>query len=411
MDLTLIEAFSEFKDSKNLSKQDMMDILEEVFRSMLIIAYGTDENFDIVSDSERGEVEVVHRRVIVADKDWQDELLEIPYSEAIKIQSDFEIGEEVFQDVPISSFSRRGILSFGQQLKTKLLEKQKRAIYDKYIDRVGEVIVGEVQFSNKKETIVVDQDGNDLKLLKSEQIATEFFKKGDTVKAVIKSVELKNGQPFILLSRTDNMFLTRLLEREIPEIADGLITIKAMARIPGEKAKLSVESYDDKIDPVGSCVGVNGSRIKGIVKELRGENLDIVNYSSNLSLYVSRALSPAKISKVHINEEDAFAEVWLESDQISLAIGKNGSNIKLASSITGLRIDVYREGEFADMEDVLLTEFSDEIESWMIDELKNIGCDTAKNVLALSKDELVRRTDLEEEHIDHIFEILRAEFE
>ena len=411
MDLSLIEAFSEFKTSKNLNKEDMLSIIEEIFRSMLVKAYGTDENFEIITDSERGEVEVVHRRVIVADVDWQDELLEIPYSEAVKIQSDFEIGEEVFQDVPISSFSRRGVLSFGQQLKTKLLERQKQAIHDKYVDRIGEVILGEAQFSNKKETIVVDQDGNDLKLFRTEQIPGEFFKKGDTVKAVIIGVEMKNAQPIISLSRIDNLFLERLLEVEIPEINDGLITIKGMARLPGEKAKLAVESYDEKIDPVGSCVGVNGSRIKGIVRELRGENLDIVNYSSNISLFVARALSPAKVAKVSVYEDEKYAEVWLESDQISLAIGKNGSNIKLASAITGLRIDVFREGDVADLEDVRLSEFVDEIEPWMLEELKKIGCDTAKSVLTLSKEELVRRTDLEEENVDAIFEVLREEFE
>ncbi len=408
------DAFAEFKQDRNIDRESMVQILEEVLRNMIVKSFGTDENFDVITyvDDEKCDVEIIRRRVIVPDDKWEDELLEIPYSEAIKIQSDFELGEEVYEDIPFRAFSRRAILMFAQTLKVKILENQKSAIFNKYKDRVGEIISGEVNQMNKRELIIVDKDGNDLKMPRTEQIPTDIFKKGDIIKAIILKVEIKNTQPVIMLSRIDNSFLEKLLENEVPEIQDGLITIKSIARTPGEKAKVAVESYDERIDPIGSCVGVKGSRINGIVKELRGENLDIINYTSNLPLFIARSLSPAKVSSVAIDEERMAASVWLEADQVSLAIGKNGMNIKLAAKLTGYRIDVYRDGvQEIDVDDVSLNEFTDEIDSWMIDELRNIGCDTAKSVLKLSAEELVRRTELEEEQVADIMAILQAEFE
>lgn len=407
----LIEAFSEFKDSKNIDKETMMRVLEDVFRSLIIKKYGSDENIDVITNTDKGDLEIIRRRLILDDDDVVNDNFEIAYSDAIKIQSDFQVGEEFYEDIDIDQeFGRRAVMAFGQNLKTKILEIQKESIYKKYKDRVGDIIVGEVSQAWKKDIAIMDEDGNELRLPRLEQIPSDFFKKGDTVKAVISRVEIRNTVPIITLSRIDDLFLEKMLEQEVPEIEEGLITIKAIARIPGEKAKIAVETYDDRIDPVGSVVGVNGSRIKGIVKELRGENIDVVNYSSNINLFIARALSPAKVGQVKINEDRKKADVELKADQVSLAIGKNGSNIKLAAKITGYQIDVFRDDEDY-IDDVNLSEFTDEIDAWIIDEFKKIGCDTAKSVLAISAEELVRRTDLEEDTVTEILNILKSEFE
>lgn len=413
--INLIESFSEFKEIKNIDKATLMSIIEDVFRSMLLKKYGSDENFDIIVNPDRGDIEIWQNREIVDDEFAEDsfdydEGKHIGLSEARKIEADFEIGDEVTSPVRLNDFGRRAVLAVRQNLVSKILELEKDSLYKKYKGRVGEIMTGEVYQIWKKELLILDEDGNELLLPKSEQIASDFFKKGDTIRAVIQRVEMKNNTPAIILSRTSSSFLERLFELEVPEVFDGLITIKKIVREPGERAKVAVESYDDRIDPVGACVGMKGSRIHGIVRELRNENIDVINYTSNPTLFITRALSPAKITSVKIDEETKRAEVFLKPDQISLAIGKGGHNIKLAGKLTGYEIDVYRDTDI-DMEDVDLEEFADEIESWILDELKNIGCDTAKSVLELSNEELVKRTDLEEETVKEIKQILQSEFE
>ena len=406
----LIETFAEFKEQKSIDRATMMRVIEEVFRNILAKMYGTDENFDIIINIDKGDLEIWRNRVVVEDSDLQDPNLEISLSEAKKIDSDYEIDEEVTDEVPFRDFGRRNILTLRQNLTSKILELEKEKLYEKYKNRIGEIVAGEVYQVWKKEILILDDEGNELMLPKAEQIPTDFFRKGDNLRAVISQVEMRNGSPFILLSRTDPAFLERLFELEVPEINNGLITIKKIERIPGERAKVAVESYDDRIDPVGACVGMKGSRIHGIVRELRNENIDVVNFSANVQLYIQRALNPAKINNIKVNEADKKAEVYLDPEEVSKAIGKMGANIKLATQLTGYDIEVYRdidEGE----EDVDLEEFNDEIEMWIIDTLKSIGCDTAKDVLKISKDELVKRTDLEEETIEEVLNILKAEFE
>lgn len=406
----LVDAFSEFKELKNIDRASMMSILEDVFRGMIKKKYGTADNFDIVINTDKGDLEAFRNRLIVADEEVTDESTQIPYSEAVKIEPDFEIGEDLAEEVRFSDFGRRAVLAARQNLMARVQELEKEGIFKKYKDRVGEIITGEVYQTWKKESLIMDDDGNELILPKSEQIPSDFFKKGDNVRAVVLRVEMINATPKIILSRTSPLFLERLFELEVPEVFDGLITIKKIVREPGERAKVAVESYDDRIDPVGACVGMKGSRIHGIVRELRNENIDVINYTNNLPLYISRALSPAKITTIKLDDEKHHASVFLKPDQVSLAIGKGGHNIKLAGKLTGYQIDVYRDTE-DDTEDVDLEEFSDEIEPWIIDELKSIGCDTAKSVLDIPVEDLVKRTDLEEETIKEVIRILKTEFE
>lgn len=406
----LIESFSDFKDIKSIDRVTMMSILEDVFSGVLIKQFGSNENFDIIINPDKGDLEIWWNREIVPDGEVEDPNKEIALSEAIKIEPDFEVGEEASEEVRLEHLSRRNILSLKQNLAARIQDLEKDSIYKKYKDRVGEIVTGEVYQVWKKEILILDDEGNELILPRSEQIPSDYFKKGDTVRAVVSKVEMKNTTPYIILSRTSPVFLERLFEMEVPEIFDGLITIKNIVREPGERAKVAVESYDDRIDPVGACVGMKGSRIHGIVRELRNENIDVINFTSNNVLFITRALSPAKITNIKLDEDKKKADVYLKPDQVSLAIGKGGHNIKLASRLAGYEIDVYREDE-EDVEDVDLEEFSDEIEHWILDELKSIGCDTAKSVLELSKDDLVKRTDLEEETIDEVVRILRSEFE
>ena len=413
--INLIESFSEFKEVKNIDRATLMSIIEDVFRSMLLKKYGSDENFDIIVNPDRGDIEIWHNREVVDDEFAEDsfdydEAKHIGLTEAKKIDADLELGEEVVTPVKLEHFGRRAVLAVRQNLVSKILELEKDSLYKKYKERVGEIMTGEVYQIWKKELLILDEDGNELLLPKTEQIPSDFFKKGDSIKAVVQRVDMKNNSPIIVLSRTSPAFLERLFELEVPEVFDGLITIKKIVREPGERAKVAVESYDDRIDPVGACVGMKGSRIHGIVRELRNENIDVINFTSNPSLFITRALSPAKITSVKIDEETKRAEVFLKPDQVSLAIGKGGHNIKLAGKLTGYEIDVYRDTDI-DLEDVDLEEFSDEIESWILDELKNIGCDTAKSVLELSTEELVKRTDLEEETVTEVKAILQSEFE
>jgi N utilization substance protein A len=413
--INLIESFSEFKEFKNINREVMMSILEDVFRSMLIKKYGTDENFDIIINIDKGDLEIWRNRIIVDDEFAEDSFdydpnRHIPLSEARKIEPDFEVGEEITEEVKLEDFGRRAVLSMRQNLMSRILDLEKDGIYKKYKDKIGEIVTAEVYQVWKKEILCLDEDGNELILPKNEQIPSDYFKKGDHVKAVVARVEMRNGSPLIILSRTSPKFLEKLFEMEVPEVFDGLITIKKIVREPGERAKVAVESYDDRIDPVGACVGMKGSRIHGIVRELRNENIDVINYTNNPSLFIQRALSPAKITSIKLDEENKRAEVYLKPDQVSLAIGKGGHNIKLAGKLTGYDIDVYREGDVEE-EDVDLDEFVDEIEPWIIDELKAIGCDTARSVLDLSIEDLVKRTDLEEETIKEVRNILQAEFE
>ncbi|MEI6124010.1 MAG: transcription termination factor NusA [Bacteroidota bacterium] len=408
--INLVESFSEFKEFKNIERETMMRILEDVFRHMLIKKYGSDENFDIIVNIDKGDLEVWRRRTIVEDSEVIDDNKEIAYSYAIKIEPDFEIGEDVSEEVLLKDFGRREILAMRQNLISKILEFEKDNIFKDYIDRVGQIITGEVYQVWKKEILVLDDDGIELIMPKSEQIPSDFYRKGDTIRAVVLKVEMKNGTPHIILSRISPVFLERLFESEVPEVFDGLITIKKIVRIPGERAKVAVESYDDRIDPVGACVGMKGARIHGIVRELRNENIDVINFTANASLYITRALSPAKVSSIKIDEKTKKADVYLKPDQVSLAIGKGGYNIKLASKLSGYEIDVYRDAD-TDYEDVDLQEFSDEIDQWIIDELKKIGCDTAKTVLEIPVEDLVQRTDLEEETIKEVVKILKSEFE
>jgi len=408
--LELIESFSDFKEFKNIDRVTMMNILEEVFRATIAKTYGTDENFDVIINPDKGDIEIWRNRVVVEDGEVEDENEEIEYSKAILIEPDFEVGEEVSEELKLENFGRRAVLALRQNLVSRIHELEKDSLYKLYKDRVGDIITGEIYQVWKKEVLILDDEGNELILPKSEQIPSDYFKKGDTVRAVVAKVDMRNNTPVIILSRTAPVFLERLFELEVPEIFDGLITIKKIVREPGERAKVAVESYDDRIDPVGACVGMKGSRIHGIVRELRNENIDVINFTANPTLFIQRALSPAKITSTEINEDNKRADVYLKPDQVSLAIGKGGHNIKLASRLTGFEIDVYRESD-ADSEDVDLEEFADEIDHWIIDELKAIGCDTAKSVLDISKADLVKRTDLEEETIDEVLQILRAEFE
>ena len=408
---SMIDTFSEFKELKNIDRATMMSVLEDVFRSMLLKRFGTDENFDIIINIDKGDFEIWRNREVVNDNEVENSALQIPLSMAKKIDADYEVGEEVTDEVKLEDFGRRAILSLRQNLTSRILDLEKNNVYGKYKDRIGEIVTGEVYQVWKREILVLDDEGNELILPKSEQIPSDYFRKGDTIRAVVIKVEMKNNNPLIILSRTSPVFLERLFELEVPEIFDGLITIKKIVRIPGERAKVAVESYDERIDPVGACVGMKGSRIHGIVRELKNENIDVINYTNNNQLFIQRALSPAKISSIKIHEAEKKAEVYLKPSEVSLAIGKGGLNIKLAGQLTGYEIDVYREAGTEDEEDVNLEEFADEIEGWVIDELKAIGCDTAKSVLDLSVEDLVKRTDLEEETIREVVEILRTEFE
>ena len=409
--ISMIDTLAEFKELKNIDKDTMISVLEDSFRNVIAKMFGTDENYDVIINPEKGDFEIWRNRTVVADDELEDENLQLTLTEARKIDADCEVGEEVTDEVHFADFGRRAILNLRQTLASKILELQKDSLYDKYKDKIGHIIAAEVYQVWKKEILLLDDDGNELLLPKSEQIPTDFYRKGETVRAIVQRVDNYNNNPKILLSRTDKVFLQRLFELEVPEINDGLITIKAIARIPGERAKVAVESYDDRIDPVGACVGMKGSRIHGIVRELRNENIDVINYTSNLSLFIQRALSPAKISSIRVNEEEKKAEVYLRPEEVSLAIGKGGLNIKLACMLTEYTIDVFRDIEGADEEDIYLDEFSDEIDSWVIDALKNIGCYTAKSVLAMDRNEIIERADLEEQTVDDLLAILSAEFE
>ncbi|WP_107038485.1 transcription termination factor NusA [Brumimicrobium mesophilum] len=408
--MNLIEVFTEFKEFKSIDRQTMMRVLEDVFRTILKKKYGTDEHCDVIINIDKGDFEIWVNKEIVPDGEVEDPNIEIAYSQAVKIEPDFEVGEDVSEEIKFEDFGRRNILSLRQNLISRILELEKDQLYKIYKDRIGDIITGEVYQVWKKEILILDDEGNELILPKSEQIPSDYFKKGEPVRAVVSKVDMRNSTPVIILSRSAPEFLERLFELEVPEVFDGLITIKKIVRVPGERAKVAVESYDDRIDPVGACVGMKGSRIHGIVRELRNENIDVINYTNNMQLYIQRALSPAKITSVELLEEEERANVYLKNDQVSLAIGKGGFNIKLASRLTGYEIDVYREGA-EDVEDVDLEEFADEIDSWIIDELKAIGCDSAKSVLELDVAELIKRTDLEEETIREVFKILESEFE
>ncbi len=410
--ISLIGTFSEFKEIKNIDRSTLISVMEESFRNVISKLFGTDENYDVIINPDKGDFEIYRNRTIVADNELEDSNLQITLSEAKKIDEDYELGEEVTDTVDFLGFGRRAILTLRQTLSSKILELQKDNVFSKYSEMVGQIVSAELYQIWKKEMLLIDEEGNELYLPKSEQIPTDFYRKGDTVRAVVAMVENRNNNPKIILSRISPLFLERLFELEVPEIHEGLITIKKIARMPGERAKVAVESYDDRIDPVGACVGVKGSRIHGIVRELRNENIDVINYTNNINLFISRALSPAKISSIRLNEVEKKAEIYLKPEEVSQAIGKGGMNIKLAGMLTGYTLDVFRDlDEDNDVEDIYLDEFSDEIDQWIIDSLKNIGYDTAKSVLNVSREDLIRRTDLEEETIDEVLGILKAEFE
>ena len=410
--ISLIETFAEFKETKNIDRTTMVGVLEESFLSVIAKLFGSDENFDVIVNPDKGDCEIYRNRVVVPDGEVTDENKEISLSEAREIDADYEEGEDVSEPIQFADFGRRAILTLRQTLASKILELEHDALYNKYKDRVGEIIAAEVYQTWKSETLLMDDEGNELYLPKSQQIPRDFFHKGDTVRAVIDRVDNANGNPKIYLSRTSPMFLQRLLETEIPEIADGLIRLCRIARIPGERAKIAVESYDDRIDPVGACVGVKGSRIHGIVRELHNENIDVINYTSNTSLFIQRALNPAQVSSITLNEEEHKAEVYLRPEEVSLAIGKGGLNIKLASMLTEYTIDVFREVEDnEETEDIYLDEFSDEVDQWVIDAIKAIGLTTAKEVLNAPREMLIEKADLEEDTVDELLNILRAEFE
>lgn len=407
----LIESFSDFKEFKNVDRVTMMRILEEVFRGILKKNHGDDANFDIIINAEKGDLEIWRNREIVHDEELEDENTQITLTEALTYDEDFEIGEDYSEEVPMIAFGRRAVITARQTLFSKLMELQKEDVIKKYKDRVGEIVIGEVYQVWKREILILDDDGNELILPKSEQIPSDYFKKGDSVRAVVHKVDIRNNNPQIILSRTAPEFLERLFELEVPEIADGLISIRKIVREPGERAKVAVESFDDRIDPVGACVGMKGSRIHGIVRELRNENIDVINFTTNTNLFISRSLSPAKISSLDIDEDNDRVSVFLKPDQVSLAIGKGGLNIKLAARLTEFEIDVFRENDQKEEYDIDLEEFADEIDNWILDELKSIGLDTAKSVLNLTEEELVRRTELEEETVKEVIKILSSEFD
>ncbi len=410
--ISLIDTFSEFKELKSIDRSTLISVMEESFRNVITKMFGTDENYDVIINPDKGDFEIYRNRTVVEDDKLEDPNMEISLTEAKKIDEDYEVGEDVTDTVDFLSFGRRAILTLRQTLSSKILELQKDNVFSKYSEKVGQIVSAELYQIWKKEMLLIDDEGNELYLPKSEQIPTDFYRKGDTVRAVVAMVENKNNNPKIILSRISPVFLERLFELEVPEIFEGLIIIKKIARMPGERAKVAVESYDDRIDPVGACVGVKGSRIHGIVRELRNENIDVINYTNNISLFISRALSPAKISSIRLNEAEKKAEIYLKPEEVSQAIGKGGLNIKLASMLTGYTLDVFRDiDEDEEIEDIYLDEFSDEIDQWVIDALKAIGCDTAKSVLAIPRQDLIRRTDLEEETIDELLKILKAEFE
>lgn len=408
--INLLEAFSEFKEFKNIDRETMSNILDEVFRSMIIKRWGADDGFDIIINAERGDLEIQRTREIVPDGELDDEVAQIEVSLARKVMPDLEVGEELIEEIKIEDLGRRNVLALRQNLQARISDLEKDHIYQKYKERVGEILTGEVYQVWKREILVLDDEDNEILLPKDQQIPSDHYKKGDSIRAVVYKVDMRNNTPQIILSRTAPEFLEKLFEQEVPEVFDGLITIKKIVREPGERAKVAVESYDDRIDPVGACVGMKGSRIHSIVRELRNENIDVIQYTSNENLLISRALAPAKISSINLNKETMKADVFLKPDQVSLAIGKGGNNIKLAGRLTGFDIDVYRETD-TDIDDVDLDEFSDEIDSWILDELKSIGCDTARSVLEIPKEDLVKRTDLEEETVDEVVRILKAEFE
>ena len=410
--INLIDAFQDFKDAENLDRPTMMKVVEDVFKTLLRKKYVSDENFDVIVNAEKGDLEIIRRRMIVEDGEVIDPLAEVAYSEAIKIEPDFEVGEELYEEVNIYDFGRRAILAAKQTLASRISDLKKNVLVKKYADRIGEIISSEVYQVWKKEVLLLDDEGNELILPKSEQIPQDYFKKGENIRAVVARVDMKNNSPVIILSRTSELFLRKLLEIEVPEIFDGLIAIKKIVRDPGERAKVAVESFDDRIDPVGACVGMKGSRIHGIVRELKNENIDVINYTSNIQLLIQRSLTPAKISYMNLDNDKKQADVYLKADQVSLAIGRRGVNIKLACELTGYEIDVFREDEEQiDTFDIALDEFSDEIEQWVIDEFKRVGCDTAQSVLKLSDNELERRTDLEKVTIAEVRRVLQAEFD
>ena len=410
--INLIDAFQEFKDAENIDRPTMMKVVEDVFKTLLRKKFGSDENFDVIVNAEKGDLEIMRHRTIVEDGQVNDPLAEVQYSDAVKIEPDFEVGEELFEPIDLYDFGRRAILAAKQTLASRISDLKKNSLAKKYSERIGEIISAEVYQVWKKEILLLDEEGNELILPKSEQIPQDYFKKGENTRAVVKKVDMRNNTPVIILSRTSPDFLAKLLEIEVPEIFDGLIVIKKIVRDPGERAKVAVESFDDRIDPVGACVGMKGSRIHGIVRELKNENIDVINWTNNTQLLIQRSLTPAKITSMELDQENKHANVFLKPDQVSLAIGRRGVNIKLASELTGFELDVYRDDEGQEEEfDIDLDEFSDEIETWVIDELKRIGCDTARSVLNLTAAELERRTDLEKETIDEVRKVLQAEFE
>jgi len=408
--LNLMDAFGDFKELKNIDRETMNQILDDVFRSMILKRWGADDGFDIIINPDRGDLEIWRTRGIVPDGELDDEVAQIEVSMAQKIVPDLEVGEELIEEIKIEDFGRRNILAMRQNLQSRIMDLEKDHLYQKYRERVGDIISGEVYQVWKKEMLVLDDEDNELILPKDQQIPSDFYKKGDTIRAVVYKVDLRNNTPQIVLSRTAPEFLEKLFEQEVPEVFDGLITIKKIVREPGERAKVAVESYDDRVDPVGACVGMKGARIHTIVRELRNENIDVIQFTSNEQLLITRALAPAKISSINLDRENMKADVFLKPDQVSLAIGKGGNNIKLAGRLTGFEIDVYRETD-TEIDDVDLEEFSDEIDAWIIEELKNIGCDTARSVLAIAKEDLVKRTDLEEETVEEVLNILKSEFE
>jgi N utilization substance protein A len=410
--INLIDAFQDFKDAENIDRPTMMKVVEDVFKTLLRKKYGSDENFDVIVNAEKGDLEIIRRRMIVEDGEVEDPLAQVAYTEAVKIEPDFEVGEDLYEEIDLLDFGRRAILAAKQTLASRISDLKKNALAKKYGDRVGDIISAEVYQVWKKEILLLDEEGNELILPKSEQIPQDYFKKGESIRAVIRRVDMKNNNPVIILSRTAPEFLAKLLEIEVPEIFDGLIVIKKIVRDPGERAKVAVESYDDRIDPVGACVGMKGSRIHGIVRELKNENIDVINYTANIQLLIQRSLTPARITSMELDTENKHANVYLAPDQVSLAIGRRGVNIKLASELTGYELDVYRDNEGDEEEfDIDLEEFSDEIDGWVIDELKRVGCDTARSVLNLTADELERRTDLEKETIADIRRVLQEEMD